>query len=223
MPIQPALIRTTRFAYCLVQLRFSLSSATSWRSTDVDFDNSEFYAAILDYFEAAPGPRSQVRVDALLVWWNKSVRAPFHADKADCPHLAGRCLGVRREALGQPPIKPACQYLVWLFSGRQWSKWRKRRRRVKRRKQAKRGKRCKRKKRRKRGKRWKRRLDYYLFHESRFDKLHASFLPVQNPAGYLWPLPQMQQRWLIAQCAADLLPLELLGKSPGTARERLMF
>lgn len=54
-------------AYVAVQLRFALSNATAWRINDIDFNYSEFYSAIVNYFEVTPGPRAQSRVDACLV------------------------------------------------------------------------------------------------------------------------------------------------------------
>ena len=58
-------------AYAAVQLRFALSSVTSWRTVDGDFDNQDFYNLIVDYFEAPPGDFSAQRVRDLLLWWNK--------------------------------------------------------------------------------------------------------------------------------------------------------
>lgn len=54
-----------------LQLRFALSSGTSWRLVDIDFSHVEFYSAIIDFFEAPPGPRAQAKADELLAWWNK--------------------------------------------------------------------------------------------------------------------------------------------------------
>jgi hypothetical protein len=58
-------------------VRFALSSATAWRDIDIDFSHSEFYSAIVDYFEVTPGPVAQGRVDDLLRWWNKLVIMMF--------------------------------------------------------------------------------------------------------------------------------------------------
>ncbi|KZP11486.1 hypothetical protein FIBSPDRAFT_756603, partial [Athelia psychrophila] len=57
-------------AYIAVQLRFALSSASSWNPEDVDFCYAEFYAAVVAWFEAPPGPFAAARVALLLQWWN---------------------------------------------------------------------------------------------------------------------------------------------------------
>ncbi|KAF7973764.1 hypothetical protein HWV62_14224 [Athelia sp. TMB] len=35
------------------------------------FRHVKLYAAIVDFFEATPGPRAQAKADKLLEWWNK--------------------------------------------------------------------------------------------------------------------------------------------------------
>ncbi|KAG2089228.1 uncharacterized protein F5147DRAFT_587287, partial [Suillus discolor] len=45
------------------QLRFALSSMTSWRSVDGDFDYVQFWYHIVDFFEKAPGRVAQQKVD----------------------------------------------------------------------------------------------------------------------------------------------------------------
>ncbi|KAG1821537.1 uncharacterized protein BJ212DRAFT_1567005 [Suillus subaureus] len=42
-------------AYVSCQLRFALSSVTSWRSIDGDFDYTPFWHSIVDFFERPPG------------------------------------------------------------------------------------------------------------------------------------------------------------------------
>ncbi|KZP15450.1 hypothetical protein FIBSPDRAFT_750186, partial [Athelia psychrophila] len=37
----------------------------------IDFSHIEFYTAIIDFFEATPGPLAQAKADELLAWWNK--------------------------------------------------------------------------------------------------------------------------------------------------------
>ncbi|KAG2050294.1 hypothetical protein BDR06DRAFT_1011453 [Suillus hirtellus] len=44
------------------QVRFALSSITSWRSVDGDFDYVQFWKTVVDFFEHAPGRESQCRV-----------------------------------------------------------------------------------------------------------------------------------------------------------------
>ncbi|KAG2084948.1 hypothetical protein BD769DRAFT_1374596, partial [Suillus cothurnatus] len=67
---------------------FSLSSVTSWRSVDGNFDYVQFWCTIVDFFERPPGRDAQRRVDfferppgrdaqrrvdRLLEWWSRCV------------------------------------------------------------------------------------------------------------------------------------------------------
>ncbi|KAG1759635.1 hypothetical protein EDD22DRAFT_782299 [Suillus occidentalis] len=54
-------------------LRFALSSVTSWRSVDGDFDYIPFWHSIVDFFERPPGRIARQRVDQLLAWWTRKV------------------------------------------------------------------------------------------------------------------------------------------------------
>ncbi|KAG2111820.1 hypothetical protein BD769DRAFT_1674357 [Suillus cothurnatus] len=60
-------------AYIACQVRFALSSVTSWRSIDGDFDYEQFWRTIVDFFERAPGRTAQRRIDVLLEWWTRKV------------------------------------------------------------------------------------------------------------------------------------------------------
>ncbi|KAG1862954.1 hypothetical protein C8R48DRAFT_603274, partial [Suillus tomentosus] len=60
-------------AYVSCQLRFALSSVTSWRSVDSDFDYIQFWYIIVDFFERPPGRVAQRNVDRLLAWWTRYV------------------------------------------------------------------------------------------------------------------------------------------------------
>ncbi|KAG2135991.1 hypothetical protein DEU56DRAFT_913081 [Suillus clintonianus] len=60
-------------AYIACQVRFALSSVTSWRSVDGDFDYIQFWRIIVDFFEFAPGREAQRRVTKLLEWWTRKV------------------------------------------------------------------------------------------------------------------------------------------------------
>ncbi|KAG1901190.1 uncharacterized protein F5891DRAFT_1223863 [Suillus fuscotomentosus] len=60
-------------AYITCQVRFALSSITSWRSMDGDFDYQQFWRTIVDFFERAPGREAQRRVEKLLEWWTSDV------------------------------------------------------------------------------------------------------------------------------------------------------
>jgi hypothetical protein len=51
------------------QLRFALSSATSWNEQDGCFNYPMFYNNIVDFFEDTPGPAAQADVHVLLSWW----------------------------------------------------------------------------------------------------------------------------------------------------------
>ncbi|KAG0693933.1 hypothetical protein DFH29DRAFT_1006793 [Suillus ampliporus] len=59
--------------YISCQLRFTLSSVTSWRSVDGDFDYIPFWHNIVDFFERPPGRTGQQKVDQLLAWWMRKV------------------------------------------------------------------------------------------------------------------------------------------------------
>ncbi|KAG1796518.1 hypothetical protein EV424DRAFT_1333896 [Suillus variegatus] len=54
-------------------LRFALSSVTSWRSVDGEFDYIQFWRNIVDFFERAPGRVAQRNVSRLLTWWTRKV------------------------------------------------------------------------------------------------------------------------------------------------------
>ncbi|KAG1769025.1 hypothetical protein EDD22DRAFT_949209 [Suillus occidentalis] len=60
-------------AYIACQVRFALSSVTSWRSVDGDFDYVQFWRTLVDFFEKAPGREARRRVDRLLEWWTRKV------------------------------------------------------------------------------------------------------------------------------------------------------
>jgi hypothetical protein len=53
------------------QVRFALSSVTSWRTVDGDFDYEIFWNNIVDFFEDVPGPVTRCRVTKLLEWWTR--------------------------------------------------------------------------------------------------------------------------------------------------------
>lgn len=57
----------------ILQLRFALSSVTSWRSVDGEFDYIQFWRNIVDFFERAPGRVAQRNVSRLLTWWTRCV------------------------------------------------------------------------------------------------------------------------------------------------------
>lgn len=60
-------------AYAACQIRFALSNITSWRIVDGDFDYQIFWNNIVDFFEDAPGPAAQARVNELFEWCTRKV------------------------------------------------------------------------------------------------------------------------------------------------------
>ncbi|KAG1758383.1 hypothetical protein EDD22DRAFT_850044 [Suillus occidentalis] len=60
-------------AYAACQVRFALSSVTSWWSIDGDFDYILFWRCIVDFFERPPGQEARRRVEKLLEWWTRKV------------------------------------------------------------------------------------------------------------------------------------------------------
>ncbi|KAG2133209.1 uncharacterized protein EDB93DRAFT_1093435, partial [Suillus bovinus] len=60
-------------AYIACQVRFALSSVTSWQLVDGDFDYIQFWQTIVDFFERPPGREVQCRVNCLLDWWTRCV------------------------------------------------------------------------------------------------------------------------------------------------------
>ncbi|KAG1798969.1 uncharacterized protein HD556DRAFT_1440035 [Suillus plorans] len=65
-------------AYTACQIRFALSSITSWRTVDGDFDYQLFWNNIVDFFEDAPCPAAQSRMKELLEWWTRKVFGRNH-------------------------------------------------------------------------------------------------------------------------------------------------
>ncbi|KAG1817670.1 uncharacterized protein BJ212DRAFT_1480228 [Suillus subaureus] len=65
-------------AYVSCQLQFTLSSVTSWRSIDNDFDYTLFWQSIIDFFEWPPGHTAQRKVEQLLAWWTRKVFGISH-------------------------------------------------------------------------------------------------------------------------------------------------
>ncbi|KAG1908915.1 uncharacterized protein F5891DRAFT_936991, partial [Suillus fuscotomentosus] len=54
-----------------LQIRFALSSITSWRTIDGDFDYQMFWNNVVDFFEDPPGPAARGRVNDTLEWWTR--------------------------------------------------------------------------------------------------------------------------------------------------------
>ncbi|KAF8129550.1 hypothetical protein EV363DRAFT_1451080 [Boletus edulis] len=64
-------IQPRAIAYIAVQVRFALSSASSWAVVDEDFNYEEFYLNIVDYLEAPSSPEKAAEIKNLLLWWNR--------------------------------------------------------------------------------------------------------------------------------------------------------
>ncbi|KAG2147496.1 hypothetical protein DEU56DRAFT_730588 [Suillus clintonianus] len=61
-------------------VRFALSSVTSWRTVDGDFDYEIFWNNIVDFFEDVPGPVAKRRVAQLLEWWTRKIFGRNHRE-----------------------------------------------------------------------------------------------------------------------------------------------
>ncbi|KAG1734555.1 hypothetical protein EDD22DRAFT_960057 [Suillus occidentalis] len=67
-------------AYVVCQVRFALSSVSSWRTIDGDFDYEAFWNNTVDFFEDVPGPVARSRVAKLLEWWTRKVFGKNHRE-----------------------------------------------------------------------------------------------------------------------------------------------
>ncbi|KAG2751034.1 hypothetical protein P692DRAFT_20872952 [Suillus brevipes Sb2] len=67
-------------AYVVCQVRFALSSVSSWRTVDGDFDYEVFWNNTVDFFEDAPGPATRRKVDKLLEWWTRKIFGTSHCE-----------------------------------------------------------------------------------------------------------------------------------------------
>ncbi|KAG2752983.1 hypothetical protein P692DRAFT_20724342 [Suillus brevipes Sb2] len=65
-------------AYIVCQVRFALSSVSSWRTVDGDFDYEAFWNNTVDFFEMSPGPVAERRVTTLLEWWTRKIFGSNH-------------------------------------------------------------------------------------------------------------------------------------------------
>ncbi|KAG1815896.1 hypothetical protein EV424DRAFT_1348343 [Suillus variegatus] len=68
-------------AYIACQVQFAISSITSWRSVDGDFDYVQFWQTIVDFFEWPPGHEAHRSVDRLLEWWTRKVFGRNHRNE----------------------------------------------------------------------------------------------------------------------------------------------
>ncbi|KAG2738395.1 hypothetical protein P692DRAFT_201731240 [Suillus brevipes Sb2] len=83
-------------------VRFALSSVSSWRTVDGDFDYEAFWNSVVDFFEDVPGPVAQRKVDKLLEWWTRKVFGKNHREDLT-PEVVSRmsvtALAQQRKAL----------------------------------------------------------------------------------------------------------------------------
>ncbi|KAG2107878.1 hypothetical protein DEU56DRAFT_746589 [Suillus clintonianus] len=70
--------RARRSSNDKVKVRFALSSVSSWRTVDGDFDYAGFWNNIVDFFEDVPGPVAKHRVAKLLEWWTRKIFGKNH-------------------------------------------------------------------------------------------------------------------------------------------------
>ncbi|KAG2100256.1 hypothetical protein BD769DRAFT_1677092 [Suillus cothurnatus] len=67
-------------AYVVCQVRFALSSVSSWRTVDGDFNYEVFWNNIVDFFKDVPGPATKRKVDKLLEWWTRKIFGTSHRE-----------------------------------------------------------------------------------------------------------------------------------------------
>ncbi|KAN0091394.1 hypothetical protein V8E55_004960 [Tylopilus felleus] len=72
-------VQPRAIAYIAVQLRFALSNCRTWRTHDGNFDHQQFYDNIVNWFERPRDSNAKVRVDEVLLWWNRNVFGPENA------------------------------------------------------------------------------------------------------------------------------------------------
>ncbi|KAG1894151.1 uncharacterized protein F5891DRAFT_985269 [Suillus fuscotomentosus] len=89
-------------AYAACQIRFALSNLTSWRTVDGDFDYHIFWNNVVDFFEDAPGPAAQARVNKLLEWWTRKVFGRNHRQDLTADivsHMSVSTLATQRQQM----------------------------------------------------------------------------------------------------------------------------
>ncbi|KAG2122198.1 hypothetical protein BD769DRAFT_1671054 [Suillus cothurnatus] len=89
-------------AYVVCQVRFALSSVSSWRTVDGDFDYEAFWNSIVDFFEDVPGPVVQRRMSKLLEWWTRKIFGTSHREDLTPDvvlHMSVNTLAQQRRAM----------------------------------------------------------------------------------------------------------------------------
>ncbi|KAG1728129.1 hypothetical protein EDD22DRAFT_789168 [Suillus occidentalis] len=83
-------------------VRFALSSVSSWRTVDGDFDYEAFWNNIVDFFEDTPGPVARRRMDKLLEWWTRKIFGTNHREDLTpdiVSHMSVNQLAEQRKAM----------------------------------------------------------------------------------------------------------------------------
>ncbi|KAG1834162.1 hypothetical protein EV424DRAFT_1310404 [Suillus variegatus] len=83
-------------------VRFALSSVSSWRTVDGDFDYEVFWNNIVDFFEDVPGPVTKRKVDKLLEWWTRKIFGTSHREDLTpevVSHMSVNALADQRKKL----------------------------------------------------------------------------------------------------------------------------
>jgi len=75
-------------------LRFALSSCSSWRTIDEDFDYEKFHHNITTFFEDIRATQDKAAISKLLLWWNWYVPSMFRFQTANSSHLTAPFLTV---------------------------------------------------------------------------------------------------------------------------------
>ncbi|KAG2743787.1 hypothetical protein P692DRAFT_201722837 [Suillus brevipes Sb2] len=83
-------------------VRFALSSVSSWRTVDGDFDYEAFWCNVVDFFEDVPGPVARRKVDKLLEWWTRKIFGTNHREDLTpelVSHMSVNALAEQRKRL----------------------------------------------------------------------------------------------------------------------------
>lgn len=89
------------------QEHFALSSSHTWSDHLEEFDYIAFYDHIIDYFECAPGPEAQARVDACLKWWNEyALTRRRFSSKSNVPLVSASQIALAFKTTPSPIMHP---------------------------------------------------------------------------------------------------------------------
>ncbi|EPS92571.1 hypothetical protein FOMPIDRAFT_1137605, partial [Fomitopsis schrenkii] len=100
-------VTSRAIAYVGVQEHFALSSSHTWSDHLEEFDYIVFYNNIVDYFECAPGPEAQARVDACLKWWNEyALTRRRFSSKSNVPLVSASQISLAFKTTPSPMMHP---------------------------------------------------------------------------------------------------------------------